>query len=219
MRDLLRSVRWLRDLVHALRRVRSVARSVADALIVLRQYAESQPFALRLEEEKRFEIRRLVEMFGLRVFVETGTYLGKTTLLLSEVCDRSYTIELDRALYERAAELFADRTDVTVIHGDSAERLPEVVAQLDQPAAFWLDGHYSGGVTGRALEDTPIMAELRAILDHPIKDHLVLIDDARLFVGRDGYPRVERLRDWVESNSPYSLRVIDDVIRLHREDI
>ena len=53
---------------------------------------------------------------------------------------------------------------------------------------FWLDGHYSGEGTGGCDEVCPIIAELRLIAQSKRKDHCILIDDARLFIGEDGYP-------------------------------
>jgi hypothetical protein len=55
------------------------------------------------------------------------------------------------------------------------------VRQLQEPALFWLDGHYSGVDTGKDELDTPVSAELEAILGSPVKGHVILIDDARCF--------------------------------------
>jgi hypothetical protein len=70
---------------------------------------------------------------------------------------------------------------------------PRVLASIQQPALFWLDAHYSGGVT--ALGDTvsPISSELDVVLGHAVKGHVVLVDDAREFHNSagSGYPGVE----------------------------
>ena len=44
-------------------------------------------------------------MFGCEVFVETGTYLGDTTLRMAEHFEQCFTIELDAKLAERARKL------------------------------------------------------------------------------------------------------------------
>ena len=77
-----------------------------------------------------------------------------------------------------------------------------------------MDGHYSGGST--ALSDVPILAELAAVLGAPI-DHVVLIDDARLFDGTDGYPRLVDVLDDVRTRWPNcTVEVINDMVRIHR---
>ena len=39
---------------------------------------------------------------------------------------------------------------------------------------------------------------------HPVRRHLVLIDDARLFTGTAGYPTIEELRGWIARERPGS---------------
>lgn len=86
---------------------------------------------------------------------------------------------------------------------------------LDQPALFWLDGHYSGGETAQGEKDTPIYEELDRILDAPDRDHVIIIDDARCF-GRDrDYPSIQELSDFVRSRRPnVDIAVQDDSIRI-----
>jgi hypothetical protein len=151
----------------------------------------------------------------LPTFVETGTYLGDTVQFVEAKFDRVVTIELNLDLYNRATRRFAGSSNVTVLHGDSGAVLPEVLATIDTPALFWLDGHYSEGITARGGSDTPILRELAAILAHPVTGHVVLIDDARCFDGRGDYPELAELEAFVKNRaSAYTLSVRDDVIRL-----
>jgi len=92
--------------------------------------------------------------------------------------------------------------------------MPTVVNQLTTPALFWLDGHYSGGLTAQGDSDTPISAELTAILTSPCKTHVILIDDARCFDGNNGYPYLEDLLKTVREKSNYCIEVSTDIIRL-----
>ena len=69
--------------------------------------------------------------------------------------------------------------------------------KLSVPALFWLDAHYSAGVTARGEVDTPLLAELGHILAGRDLGHVIVIDDARA-LGRDpAYPTIDELRDFI----------------------
>lgn len=133
------------------------------------------------------------------VFVETGTLFGDMTYAHRDRFQRLYSIELDDQLYERAARRFQSYPHIHILHGNSGEKIAEVLREIDRPCLFWLDAHYSGGVTARGDEMTPIIDEIRHILNHSVCGHVIVIDDARLFNGNDGYPTFRVLRDFVES--------------------
>jgi hypothetical protein len=60
--------------------------------------------------------------------------------------------------------------------------MPEIVGQLHCPSLFWLDGHYSGGVTARGGLGAPVVRELVASFASK-RRRILLFDDARLFDG------------------------------------
>jgi hypothetical protein len=135
-------------------------------------------------------VREYARRFRLRVLVETGTFEGEMPRKVRADFDRILTIELDRSLAARAAERLRRWPHIEVLVGNSAERLPEALRGLREPALFWLDGHYSGGTTARADKDTPLADELAAIARHGLPGHVVLIDDARC-LGAGDYPSLE----------------------------
>lgn len=150
----------------------------------------------------------------LRTFVETGTYTGEMISAVRRHFERIVSIELDARLYEAACRRFEGDAGVELLHGDSAELLPIVLRDLHEPAMFWLDGHFMGAGTGRGAVDSPLTDELRALLAHPVRGHVVLIDDARLCVGADGYPSIDELRAMVTRERPGTLVTVDaDIIR------
>ena len=152
---------------------------------------------------------------SINTFIETGTYLGDTLDHLSrDKGIRCMSIELSAVLYETACRRFAGRRNVRLFQGDSGQRLPELLKEIDSPVLFWLDGHYSSGVTASANIHTPISAELHAILNHSIKRHVILIDDARLFDGANAYPHLDQLLQEIRNNGRYSVEVSTDIIRL-----
>lgn len=194
-------------------------RGMVTGLLRIRYLIEVQPHSLLAGPEKRAEIKKWQAMTGHNLFVETGTFLGDTTLAMAAVFQHCWTVEIDEALHEQALRKFEGRQNITAIRGDSETRIADILKDIDAPAIFWLDGHYSRGNTGRGLLDSPIMNELRRIFEHPIKTHVVLIDDARLFLGRNGYPTIKALHRFVRDYSPYRMRVSNDIIKLYNEAI
>jgi hypothetical protein len=152
---------------------------------------------------------------GLRVFVETGTANGDTPAYLAPFFDQLYTLEVGWEQYLSAQNRFAG-TNVTCLHGDSAERILEVLQQIgDTAALWWLDGHFCGG--DRADKDTPILEELTAIFATGVP-HVILIDDARLFEGMSHYgehdwPHIDQVKDLAAGHG-YRYDCADDIIRL-----
>ena len=143
---------------------------------------------------KRRFLRDYARAHDLRVFVETGTLYGDTVAVLRGVFDRLHSIELDDKLFAAAQERFAGDRKITLWHGDSGDVLERVLAAVDAPALFWLDGRYSGGGTGRGVVDTPTLRELQHIARHPQRErHHIIIDNARCFGSLDGYPAIAEL--------------------------
>jgi hypothetical protein len=162
-------------------------------------------------------LREYRERFGLDTMVETGTYLGDTVAALRDDFRSIITIELDHALAAAATRRFRDDPRVEVLQGDSGLLLPRVLGRLQGPALFWLDAHYSGGVTAGA-EANPIVRELRSVLIHDIPGHVILIDDARLFDGTDGYPALGEVVTVVREFGGWDMTVADDIIRVYTQD-
>jgi len=162
--------------------------------------------------EKSRNLIRYGRRYGVRTLIETGTYQGSTVAACLRHFDRIYTIELDRTLYESARNRFADEPAVTVIHGDSYTELERLASEVSGPALFWLDAHYSEGVTAKGPHDPPLSWELRAILERGIPD-LILVDDARLMGIHPGYPTIREIRGLVGERAS-SFEVQRDVIRI-----
>src|SRR5690349_3797999 len=101
----------------------------------------------------------LRDRLGLRRAVETGTYKGRTARALAQVFPAVVTIELSRELHERAVRRLGDLPGVTPLQGHSAERLGEL-PPADGGSLYFLDGHWSGGVTAGQEDDCPLLAEL-----------------------------------------------------------
>jgi hypothetical protein len=151
--------------------------------------------------------------YGCSTLVETGTYLGKTVQAVQRHFNQVLSVELSPKLYERAARKFRLARNVRLWRGDSGTVMDEMIHYITGRAIFWLDGHYSGGMTACGANACPLVAELAAIARHPRNDHVILIDDARCF-GRDaGYPTLDEVRQLLVSINPhYRINVENDCI-------
>lgn len=165
----------------------------------------------------------LKRIFHADVFVETGTFMGGTTLEASRIFKSVHTVELSEELYRQSQARFAGRDNIHGYQGDSGKIFPELLKKIDGKIVFWLDGHYSEGVTAKADLNSPILCELVAIKNAGITDSVILIDDLRMFPNswtrlperaslRD-YPPIPQLLPAIEAINPsYTVMVLGDIL-------
>ena len=165
---------------------------------------------------KQKVVKEFQKRFKLTTFVETGTYLGDMVNVAKGRFSRVYSIELSSELAANAQRRFATDKNVTILAGDSSELLPSILAEINTPCLFWLDGHFSGGNTARGNSDYPILGELTHIAGHSISGHVILIDDARLFTGEESVPsRAQIYTALTIINRLYVIKTEDDIIRAY----
>lgn len=135
-------------------------------------------------------------------WVETGTFLGQTTQLLAKHGTQVYSIEPEPKLFARARTLFSQCGNVEILNGTSEEVFPTLLPRISGDVNFWLDGHYSAGITFKGPQDTPILDELECI-SRNINNFgriCVLVDDIRCFNPRlpeyATYPSLDTLVVW-----------------------
>ena len=174
------------------------------------------------QKEKWETIDHVRKTYQVAALVESGTFLGDTVNYFKDKFEQVYSIELQRDLHEAARQRFSASRNISLIYGDSGQMMKEVLCQLSGPALFWLDGHYSSEFwvdgefirTARGEKDTPIENELESILTRTVQ-HIILIDDARLFGIAKDYPSLGRIRKVVRRLKPsYGVRLIGDIIAI-----
>lgn len=170
---------------------------------------------------KQITIQKYQQKYGNETLVETGTYFGDMVEAQKAKFKKIVSIELGVHLFEKAQRRFRKDKNVTIVHGDSGKVLHELVDKILEPAIFWLDGHFSAGITAKGDKECPIFEELDAILHNKSFHHVILIDDARCFVGQGDYPTIDELKGYIKTkNEKYFLEVKHDIIRcdwLHPE--
>jgi hypothetical protein len=166
---------------------------------------------------KQRTVRLYAKASGAQTLVETGTYLGEMVKANVQFFSRIYSVELDPGLAAAAAKRFANTDTVSILQGESGTILPRILSDVSGKCLFWLDAHYSGGVTAGDNQDPPIVDELHAILAHGRSDHVILIDDGRLFDGSNGYPTIDGISKIVAaSDRGYEVSNALDIIRVHQ---
>jgi hypothetical protein len=206
----------VRNAVHSLAPAASeTVESIRQAMLfkrVIRQHGFQLPLPAFV---KRSVLKRNLLDYGLDTLVETGTQYGDTPWLFRDELSEIWSIELSPELAELARRRFRKYPHIHVVQGDSSDRLPEIIPQLKTPTLFWLDGHYSSGVTARGILDCPIYAELRAVFPIRRQRWVVMIDDARSFGAEKDYPALEELENFVRGALPEAEFTVEhDMIKI-----
>jgi len=163
---------------------------------------------------KEITIQEYQQKYGLMTLIETGTFMGDMVEAQKTRFHKIISIELDLKLFAKALKRFKNNRNVTILQGDSGNMLPKVLKEINDPALFWLDGHYSGGITAKGDKECPIFEELDAIFSSKKLNHVLLIDDARHFIGKGDYPTIDKLTEFIRSkNKEYQVEVKHDIIR------
>jgi hypothetical protein len=158
---------------------------------------------------KQRTIAEFARKFDLHVLVETGANFAHMLYVNQNRFREIYSIELDGHRAESARRKFAKRPNIHVLEGDSGKVLPQLLPALKEPCLFWLDAHDYD-------ISSPVKQELAAIYSHPVRGHVLLIDDARWFDGRTDYPTMDQLREKTSREYPGSVvEVKDDIIRIY----
>ena len=136
------------------------------------------------------------------IWVETGTYLGYTTKFLSENFRYVHSIEPSKKCLRIARRNLRFSKNVTLHEGTSELCLESICSSLKGDICFWLDGHYSEGITFKGVVDTPIVFELETIKKYlsNFSNTVILIDDIRLsHIEKGKYPSLSFYANWADS--------------------
>ena len=136
------------------------------------------------------------------VLIETGSGDGDgIQLALDSGFETVYSLEKSKALYQYCKARFSNNIKVRCFHGDSRDKLADLISQIPTTITFWLDAHYSkGGTVGEG--DNPILDELFIISRHRLKNHTILIDDMRYFGNPYFGVTEEQVRNGLTSINP-----------------
>tara|TARA_B100001250_G_scaffold407192_1_gene427540 strand:- start:419 stop:988 length:570 start_codon:yes stop_codon:yes gene_type:complete len=113
-------------------------------------------------------------------FFETGTYMGNTILYMDQYFEKLYTVEIKEQLLNDVKSKYTGNK-INFYLGDSSIMLPKLVKRINKNTIFFLDGHWSAGITGKGKKDCPLYEELNGIMKNFKHKAIIIIDDFRLF--------------------------------------
>ena len=146
------------------------------------------------------------------LWIETGTYYGETTKLLSKISKKTISIEADKNLFETSNKMLKNFKNVEILNGKSEDLLDKVISKnLNfKNVCIYLDAHLcqdhlkNTKTFGNENTATPILNELEIITKYlaNFEKIVVLIDDIRLFQGKfQNYPDKNALVNWCKENN------------------
>jgi len=179
-----------------------------------------------LQRDKR---RTLLALSSQKsVWVETGTYVGHTTALLSEANKFIFSIEPIARFVKKARKKLAAQDNVYILKGTSESELRKILSHISSNSGllemefgtdwnlnFFLDGHNSGLGTFRGELISPIEMELAIIAEFSLTlpINYICIDDWRLFGDSEiveGYPLKSSIYQYFPS-AFYETSILSDI--------
>ena len=132
------------------------------------------------------------------VFIETGTFYGKTILHMEQFFTELYTVEIKKSFYENVKNKYQG-DKINFYFGDSSKVLEKICKKVNKNSIFFLDGHWSRCGTGKGDKDVPLYEELINIVNYFNQSSIIIIDDCRLF--NTGPTLNNGSEDWVDINT------------------
>lgn len=144
--------------------------------------------------------KKLIEDNGIDVFIETGTYLGSTTKILSEWCEQVITIESNDINFQKAKNALKETKNVMMFYGSSEKILSDLLGIEDiynireKNIGVFLDAHWESF--------NPLLDELQVIANSKLKPSFIAIHDFKVPLkpdfGYDTYNGQDYEWNWIK---------------------
>jgi len=132
---------------------------------------------------------KLIQDFGIRNFVETGTGIADTvkSILSLGIADLNvYSIEVMPNLYEANVAALGPVPNLHLRLGYTHDVLPEILKELSGPTLFFHDAHFPGADFGFAsytdekdpIKNIPLANELECVVNNrQVNEDIFVLDD------------------------------------------
>jgi hypothetical protein len=155
------------------------------------------------------------------LWIESGTYYGNTTNVLSKIANKVISIEADERLFNLAKKKFEKIKNIEIVLGKSEDLLKNILIKnyTHKNICIYLDAHLcqdhliNKKTFGNEEAGTPIKMELNSIENEKNNfDNInLLIDDIRLFDANfQNYPSKNYLVDWCKKNN-FKWEILHDI--------
>lgn len=126
-------------------------------------------------------------------FLETGYYMGSgVERAIKAGFEKIFSIEISSIHVENGKkrhENYITLGQVEIINDDSRNLYKTIKQFPNKRFLFFLDAHADQSNQHEKSIACPVIEELEAIRNHPIKDHVILVDDMRLFRSQSAWAR------------------------------
>lgn len=155
------------------------------------------------------------------IWIETGTFMGRTTAFLASKFPLVHTIEPSNYCLKIARINLNNFKNIIFHEGTSEECLQVILNDINKDVCFWLDGHFSGGISFEAETFTPIKNEL-ATIERNLKNFksvVICIDDiSSSLIDKEHYPPLEFYVEWASRNN-FSWIIEHNIFILKSKDL
>jgi hypothetical protein len=190
---------------------------------------------ISLELLKKFKNDKNID-----IYFETGMSKGNGIKKAIECnFNKIYSIDICKKWIDYNKKQFSNNKNITLIHDDS-QNLDNYIKDINEKTLFFLDAHNDHSNLNikdeRSSINCPIFKELEIIKNHHIKDHLIIVDDVRIFknnqdkhlIAQGGEFKGTKCDNWglnikleniekklIEINSKYKIKYINDQLIAH----
>ena len=136
-------------------------------------------------------------------WIETGTFTGETTKVLSKNYPRVHTIEASKECLQIAKGYVGRKSNINFYQGTSEDLFESILQKQKGSINIWLDAHFSSGITYQGFNLSSIISELLSISKNINKfDQIaVFIDDIDgHFFDPKSYPKIDYYVEWANNN-------------------
>jgi hypothetical protein len=173
---------------------------------------------------KRSLLRESIIQNSLEVFVETGTYLGRTSAFLAKYVAHVATCENSLEVYRELEEsgFLSSYSNVKTHLIDSVSFLNHTNIKnliIEKPCLVFLDSHYSGGSTSNR-NSCPLTSELNIILPLLNQKSILVVDDIHNMHGFFGYPRLSKVLRLIRKIRPdINYQIYSNMLFVYRREL
>lgn len=130
-------------------------------------------------------VLKIKDKYSLNIFVETGTYMGKSAEWASKHFDEVYTIEWLTEYWIKASSYLSLYPHIYCCLNDSRLVLPDIMEMIGECGTlFYLDAHWGLSARyGRPEVDSCALEEVLLINQWTNPHHAIVVDDADKFSG------------------------------------